>query len=83
MRWIVSSSAKNKPNDNVRIPLYFVLAFAIVFVVNGIFVYYAISTNSGMVEENAYENGLNYDRIVSQVREIKEKEQHAIGADTP
>ncbi len=66
------SSAKNKPNDNVRIPLYFVLAFLVVFAVNGVFVYNALTTHHGVVTENAYEKGLDFDRIVKEVREMRE-----------
>ncbi len=76
----MSLSANDKPNDNVRIPLYFILAFLVVFVVNGIFVYLAVSTNHGVVTENAYEKGLQYDHIVEEVRRLKQEEFRGTGA---
>ena len=53
------------------IPWYFVIAFIIVFAVNGVFVYTAINTNRGVVTENAYEKGLDFNRIVAEVRKQK------------
>lgn len=69
--------SKKTPNDNIRIPLYFIAAFLVVFVVNGFFVYQAINTNHGVVTENAYEKGLDYNRIVKEVREIEASEAPA------
>ena len=45
------------------IPWYFVMAFMVVFAVNGVFVYMATSTHSGVVSEHAYEQGLEYDSL--------------------
>ena len=53
------------------IPWYFVIAFLIVFAVNGVFVYVAVGTNHGVVTENPYQKGLEFDRIVSEVRKQK------------
>lgn len=53
------------------IPYYFVIAFAIVFMVNGIFVYLAVTSFSGVVSENAYVKGLNYDDVIGAVHEQK------------
>jgi len=53
------------------IPWYFVLAFLVVFAVNGVFVYLAVSTKHDLVVENAYENGVNYNEIVRDVRALK------------
>lgn len=57
------------------IPWYFVMAFMVVFVVNGIFVYLAVNTNNGVVTENAYEKGMDYTRIVTEVRKQRALEQ--------
>lgn len=65
------------------IPLYFVLAFLVVFAVNGIFVYLAVSTNHGVVTENAYEKGLDYDRIVIEVRKQKAAQQSPDASSRP
>lgn len=60
--------------DNKRIPLYFVFAFLIVFAVNGFFIYMALSTNHEVVTQNAYEKGLDFDRITQEVRKLKAEE---------
>ncbi len=74
----VSSSAETKPSDrrDRMIPWYFVMAFGVVFAVNGMFVYLAVSTNHGVVTENAYEKGLDYDRIVEEVRQKQQEASH-------
>jgi nitrogen fixation protein FixH len=68
-------------NDNIRIPLYFVMAFLVVFIVNGIFVYMAVTTNHGVVTENAYEKGLRYDEVVAEIRTLNAKSMD--GSDAP
>lgn len=52
-----------RKNDKY-IPLYFVGAFMVVFVVNMVFVYMATKTHTGVVTENAYEKGLDYNEII-------------------
>lgn len=59
---------KNRRKDWL-IPWYFVMAFAVVFLVNGIFVYVAIKSHSGVVTENAYEKGLEYDKTIAMAQE--------------
>jgi nitrogen fixation protein FixH len=54
------------------IPWYFVLAFLVVFAVNGIFIYAALGTHRGVVSDQAYRNGINYNQIVKKVRALKE-----------
>lgn len=46
------------------IPWYFVLFFAVIFAVNGVFVYFAITTNPGVVEKHTYEKGLKYNQRI-------------------
>lgn len=53
------------------IPLYFVAFFVVVAIVNGFFVYFAISTNTGVVTENAYEKGLHYNTALKQAENAK------------
>ncbi len=43
----------------------FVISFAVVFAVNGLMVYYALSTFSGEQEASPYEHGLAYDRDIA------------------
>ncbi len=59
------------PLKDRLIPWYFVMAFLVVFAVNGVFIYLATSTHPDVVTENAYEKGLAYDRIVEEVRQHK------------
>lgn len=65
--WRVSLSAHDKPKPPLRdrlIPWYFVMAFAVVFAVNGVFVIVAVKNNSGLITENPYEKGLAYNRTI-------------------
>ena len=57
-----------------------IAAFIVVLVVNAIFVYLAVNTNRGVTREHAYEEGLNFDQIVSEVRKQKAK---ASGTSSP
>lgn len=60
----------NKPPLKDRIiPWYFVMAFLVVFAVNGVFVYIALHTHTGVITEHAYEKGLNYDAILAQAKQ--------------
>lgn len=47
------------------IPWYFVGFFAVLFVMDGIFVFLATSTHTGVVTEQAYQKGLNYNETVA------------------
>ena len=66
----VESNNKAPLKDRI-IPWYFVMAFLVIFAVNGLFVYLATTTHNGVVTENAYEKGLDYERIVDEVRKQK------------
>ena len=48
------------------IPYYFVLFFITIIILDSIFVYLAFSSHTGLVSENSYEKGLNYNDIISQ-----------------
>jgi len=55
----------NKESFRDRIiPLYFVAFFVVIAIFDGIFVYLATSTHSGVVTENAYQKGLNYNQYI-------------------
>lgn len=56
------------------IPLYFVAFFAVIFVVDGIFVYMATSTHRGVVTDRAYQKGVDYNHTVA-----AEKSQRLLG----
>lgn len=53
-----------RPSDK-WIPWYFVAFFVGLAVVNVIFIYIATSTHSGVVTENAYSEGLNYNETIA------------------
>ena len=54
--------------SNRIIPWYFVAFFLFIAIVDGIFVYVAISTHTGVVTEKSYETGLEYNSILEQAR---------------
>ncbi len=73
----MSLSVVNKLKPSLRdrlIPWYFVMAFAVVFIVNGFFVYAAIKSNHDVVTINPYEKGLAYNEVIT-----KADEQAALG----
>ena len=61
-----------KKSDRL-IPWYFVLFFAVITLVDGIFVTMAIRTQTGSVIENAYERGLAYNTTIDAVAEQKKR----------
>lgn len=60
-------AAVKNPKDR-WIPWYFVIFFTVIAVLDGIFVYMAISTQTGLVTEHAYEKGLAYNQILQEAR---------------
>ncbi len=54
------------------IPMYFVMFFCFLFVVDGTMVYLAVSSHRGVVNENAYEAGLKYNQVLKEA-EAQEK----------
>ena len=52
------------PRDRF-IPWYFVGAFVLLFIINGIMVYTAVSTGTGVVTDKAYERGLAYNDFLA------------------
>jgi nitrogen fixation protein FixH len=53
-------------NERSVIPYLFIIFFAIIFIVDGIIVYLALSTSTGLYTDNAYEKGLMYNKIIAQ-----------------
>lgn len=62
----VEKTTGMQPRDK-WIPWYFVAFFAVVFAVNGVYVYMAIHTMPGVVEEHHYEKGLKYNQRIAEV----------------
>ncbi|GEM_PF-1478884 len=59
-----------------RIVFWALIAFfAVVASVDAFFVYKALSTNTGVVSENAYERGLRYNDIINEAKKRKNNEQ--------
>lgn len=66
----MSLSPANNPTAKVAfkdriIPWYFVMAFAVIFSVNGLFVYFATSTMPGVVQKNHFEVGVDYNHVIA------------------
>ncbi len=58
---------KKDPRDK-WIPYYFVAFFAVVAFLDSIFVYTAITTQTGVVTENPYEKGLDYNTVIEEAK---------------
>lgn len=50
------------------IPRYFVMFFAVIALVNGIFVYMAVSTQTGMVVDQPYKKGLAFNETLKKAK---------------
>lgn len=59
---------KTAPSKDRWIPWLLVAFFAVIAVIDGSFVYIAVSTQTGVVTERAYEKGLAYDEILNSAR---------------
>lgn len=53
------------------IPWYFVGFFLVLFILDGTFVYLAVSTHTGVVQKHTYETGLAYNTVIAEGREHK------------
>lgn len=54
------------------IPWYFVLFFLVIFIVDGAMVTVAVSTQTGVVTQHPYEQGLAYNEVVEAEKKQKE-----------
>lgn len=69
---------KKPMTDGKRILLGFIAFFVVFASVDAFFVYKAISTLPGVVSENAYEIGLNYNKIIAEAKKRKlEENEHS------
>ena len=55
-------------NSGKFILICFLAFFSVVTIVNSVFIYIAIHTNTGVVTENAYEKGLAYNKVLAAAR---------------
>jgi nitrogen fixation protein FixH len=58
-------SSTVKRNDYWFVPWLFVLGFVIVFAANGGLVYFAVRSAPGLVSDRAYDEGVNYNRVLA------------------
>lgn len=65
-----------RPSDKY-IPWYFVAFFVVLAILDGVFVYLATTSHTGVVEENHYERGLAYNERVAAI-----EAQEALGWQT-
>lgn len=66
MQTVSTETQTEKPRKSDKfIPWYFVAFFVALFIWDGIFVYTATSTHTGVVEDNTYNRGLNYNETVA------------------
>lgn len=68
------AAARTDERRDRLIPWYFVMAFMVVVLVNGLFIYMATSTHRGVVTPNAYQKGIHYNDTVNAV-----EQQQALG----
>lgn len=60
-----TSVAATAPRKRSLMPLVFIIPMLVVIVVNGIFIFLALSTWQGLVVEKPYEKGLAYNRALA------------------
>lgn len=61
-----------KKKSDKWIPWYFVAFFAGLAILNVIFIIIAVSTHRGVVTENAYEKGINYNKTIAEAQRQEE-----------
>ena len=72
-----SKDERPKNPKDKWIPWYFVIFFAVIATLDGIFVYLAVSTQTGVVTERAYEKGLAYNETLERARTQPSLQQKA------
>lgn len=63
----MSAAAKKLTGYNVF--FWFVAFFAVIILVNGVFIYTALGTHTGVVTERPYEKGLAYNETLAQAKD--------------
>lgn len=58
-------TAQKQTKKDKWIPWYFVIFFVVLAILDGIFVTIALSTHTGVVTENAYQKGLEYNQTLA------------------
>ncbi|MFA7276027.1 MAG: FixH family protein [Pseudobdellovibrionaceae bacterium] len=82
IKQILQSMAPDSDNQGFPkwVIFYFAIFFGVIFVVNGAFVYLALESNTGVVTEHSYEQGLHYNATIakSEKQEDLNLVQHAV-----
>ena len=65
MEVAMKNRTKSTGNSGKHIPYYFVAFFVFLAIADGFFVYLATSTHTGVVKEQAYEKGLDYNSAIA------------------
>lgn len=63
----VSDESAAKPRRRSRIPLIFFAFFGVVFAANGVLIYTALSTWTGLETKNSYLKGIDYNQTLAQI----------------
>lgn len=77
-----SSLAENNMTTGMQprdkwIPWYFVAFFVVLAILDGIFVYLAVSTQTGVVTEHSYQKGRDYNNVIAEVEQQEALAWHA------
>lgn len=63
----MTTPVTKNPKDKM-ILVYFIAFFGVVIAVNAVFITLAISTHSGVVTENAYQKGIDFNQALAQAK---------------
>ncbi len=64
----MSAISKKEAGGGRFVAICFILFFGVIVVVNAIFAYMAISTQTGVVTKNSYEKGLAYNELLEKAK---------------
>lgn len=62
-------SAAEKKLNGYSVFIWFLAFFAVIILVNGVFIYTALGTHTGVVTERPYEKGLAYNEILAEAKD--------------
>jgi len=62
------SAAETAPRQSHWIPWTFVLGFSLVFVVNGLLIWFAVSSFSGLAVDRPFDRGRGYNDVIAEAK---------------
>lgn len=71
----MNEEQENSKRDGRKFFIILISFFILFASVDAFFIYKALSTHTGVVTENAYEQGLNYNEILEEARRRKNEQQ--------